>query len=387
MAVGVAARPTVSWSDTAPAVEATGLGRRYGEVWALEEASFRLERGQFLTVLGPSGSGKSTLLKLIAGFERPDRGHVRLFGVEVDAVPPHRRPIGMVFQRLALFPHMTAAGNVAFPLEMRRFDPREIPARVERFLKLVRLEGLGGRRPHELSGGQQQRVAIARALVFEPELLLLDEPLASLDVRLKEELQLEFRRIQRELGVTTINVTHDQREALVLSDRVIVMAGGRILQEGDPETVWRDPAHPFVARFLGVGTMLRGRAEPGPALRIGERLLPGRAPNPATAPRPGQPAVAALRAERVRIAPADSAEGDGTRLAGWLAGRVEDAVFEGERVLYELSVPELAGLRLRAIDRDPGGHARHRPGAPVWVQWSPDDLLLFDASLETGSDP
>ena len=334
-------------------------------------------------MLGPSGSGKSTLLKLIAGFERPDRGHVRLFGAEVDAVPPHRRPIGMVFQRLALFPHMTAAGNVAFPLEMRRFDPREIPARVERFLKLVRLEGLGGRWPHELSGGQQQRVAIARALVFEPELLLLDEPLASLDVRLKEELQLEFRRIQRELGVTTINVTHDQREALVLSDRVIVMARGRILQEGDPESVWRDPAHPFVARFLGVGTMLRGRAEAGPAIRIGERLLPGRAPNPATAPRPGQPAVAALRAERVRIGPADVADGDGTSLAA----RVEDAVFEGERVLYELSVPELAGLRLRAIDRDPGGHARYRPGAPVSVHWSPDDLLLFDGSLEAGSDP
>ncbi|MCX8101227.1 MAG: ABC transporter ATP-binding protein [Geminicoccaceae bacterium] len=374
-------RPRAAAGD-APAVEALGLARRYGAVWALEEASFRLQRGQFLTVLGPSGSGKSTLLRLIAGFERPDRGHVRLFGAEVDAVPPHRRPIGMVFQRLALFPHMTAAGNVAFPLEMRRFDPREIPARVERFLKLVRLEGLGERRPHELSGGQQQRVAIARALVFEPELLLLDEPLASLDVRLKEEMQLEFRRIQRELGVTTINVTHDQREALVLSDRVIVMERGRILQEGDPETVWRDPAHPFVARFLGVGSMLRGRAEAGPALRIGDRVLPGRAPNPATAPRPGQPAVAALRAERVRVGPGPTPPGDGMRLAA----RVEDTVFEGERVLYELSIPELGEVRLRAVDLDPGGHARHRPGAEVWVAWSPDDLLLFDASLEPGSD-
>lgn len=382
-ASSLAARSAVRRSQATPAVEATGLGKRYGEVWALEEASFRLERGQFLTVLGPSGSGKSTLLRLIAGFERPDRGQVRLFGAAVDAVPPHRRPIGMVFQRLALFPHMTAAGNVAFPLEMRRFDPREIPGRVERFLKLVRLEGLGGRRPHELSGGQQQRVAIARALVFEPELLLLDEPLASLDVRLKEEMQLEFRRIQRELGVTTINVTHDQREALVLSDRVVVMAGGRILQEGDPETVWRNPVHPFVARFLGVGTMLRGRAEGGPALRIADRLLPGRTPDPATAPRSGEPAVAALRAERVRIGPAGALDDDGTRLAA----RVEDVVFEGERVLYELTVPALAGARLRAVDLDPGGHARHRPGDDVTVGWNRDDLLLFDASLETGSDP
>ncbi len=382
MASTVVAARGRAGETSAPAVEAQGLARRYGTVWAVHDASFRLERGQFLTILGPSGSGKSTLLKLIAGFERPDRGQLRLFGANMDGVPAHRRPIGMVFQRLALFPHMTAAGNIAFPLEMRRFDPREIPARVARFLKLVRLEGLGDRRPHELSGGQQQRVAIARALVFEPELLLLDEPLASLDVRLKEEMQLEFRRIQRELGVTTINVTHDQREALVLSDRVIVMARGRILQEGDPETVWRNPAHPFVARFLGVGTMLRGQAEPGPAIRIGDRLLPGRAPNPLTAPRPGQPAVAALRAERVRIGTTGALTENGTRLAA----RVADVVFEGERVLYELVVPELGEAQLRAVDLDPGSHARHRPGAEITVSWSPDDLLLFDASLDPGSD-
>lgn len=382
MASTVVAARGRAGETSAPAVEAQGLARRYGTVWAVHDASFRLERGQFLTILGPSGSGKSTLLKLIAGFERPDRGQLRLFGANMDGVPAHRRPIGMVFQRLALFPHMTAAGNIAFPLEMRRFDPREIPARVARFLKLVRLEGLGDRRPHELSGGQQQRVAIARALVFEPELLLLDEPLASLDVRLKEEMQLEFRRIQRELGVTTINVTHDQREALVLSDRVIVMARGRILQEGDPETVWRNPAHPFVARFLGVGTMLRGQAESGPAIRIGDRLLPGRAPNPLTAPRPGQPAVAALRAERVRIGTTGALTENGTRLAA----RVADVVFEGERVLYELVVPELGEAQLRAVDLDPGSHARHRPGAEITVSWSPDDLLLFDASLDPGSD-
>lgn len=382
MASTVVAARGRAGETSAPAVEAQGLARRYGTVWAVHDASFRLERGQFLTILGPSGSGKSTLLKLIAGFERPDRGQLRLFGANMDGVPAHRRPIGMVFQRLALFPHMTAAGNIAFPLEMRRFDPREIPARVARFLKLVRLEGLGDRRPHELSGGQQQRVAIARALVFEPELLLLDEPLASLDVRLKEEMQLEFRRIQRELGVTTINVTHDQREALVLSDRVIVMARGRILQEGDPETVWRNPAHPFVARFLGVGTMLRGQAEPGPAIRIGDRLLPGRAPNPLTAPRPGQPAVAALRAERVRIGTTGALTENGTRLAA----RVADVVFEGERVLYELVVPQLGEAQLRAVDLDPGSHARHRPGAEITVSWSPDDLLLFDASLDPGSD-
>ncbi len=186
----------------------------YNGFHAVRAASFDLAKGRFLTILGPSGSGKTTLLRLIAGFQKPSIGEIFINDEAVSAVPPHKRSIGMVFQKLALFPHMTAAENVAFPLKMRRFDARSIPERVERYLDLVRLNGLGERRVHELSGGQQQRVAIARALVFEPDLLLLDEPLAALDRKLREEMQLEFRRIQRELGVTTINVTHDQREAL-----------------------------------------------------------------------------------------------------------------------------------------------------------------------------
>ncbi len=227
---------------------------------AVRDASFDLETGRFLTILGPSGSGKTTLLRMIAGFLRPTSGAITIHGQPVEAVEPHRRAVGMVFQKLALFPHMTAAENVAFPLKMRRFDPRTIPARVERYLDLVRLGGFGGRRIHELSGGQQQRVAIARALVFEPELLLLDEPLAALDRKLREEMQLEFRRIQKELGVTTINVTHDQREALVVSDDIIVMDGGEIQQHAQPVTMYREPANPFVAGFIGVSTFLDGVA-------------------------------------------------------------------------------------------------------------------------------
>ncbi|WP_230426370.1 ABC transporter ATP-binding protein [Paragemmobacter aquarius] len=230
---------------------------------AVDAVSFRLEQGRFLTILGPSGSGKTTLLRMIAGFDRPTRGQIMVGGKPVDAAPPHRRSVGMVFQKLALFPHMTAAENVAFPLKMRRFNPAGIAGRVRQFLDLVKLDGYGDRRVNALSGGQQQRVAIARALVFEPELLLLDEPLAALDRKLREEMQLEFRRIQHELGVTTINVTHDQREALVVSDEIIVMDGGRIQQQARPVALYREPANTFVAGFLGVSTFLQGVAAEG----------------------------------------------------------------------------------------------------------------------------
>jgi putative spermidine/putrescine transport system ATP-binding protein len=357
-----------------PAVEARGIDKSFGTQHAVRDASFALQAGSFLTILGPSGSGKTTLLRMIAGFETPTSGEILIGGRPVDAQPPHRRSIGMVFQRLALFPHMTAAENVAFPLRMRRWDAREIPVRVERFLSLVRLDGLGGRRPHQLSGGQQQRVAIARALVFDPALLLLDEPLASLDAKLREEMQLEFRRIQRELGVTTINVTHDQREALVMSDRVIVMNGGRILQDAAPETLWREPADAFVAGFLGVGAFVEGVAAEGPALVAGGATLPGRAPEGRSAPAPGRPARGALRADRVRLAASGAPDG----CDAVVEAVVTDAIFEGDRILYELRAPAL-GAVLRAADADPGAHARHAPGARVTAGWARGDFLLFDA--------
>lgn len=226
---------------------------------AVKDANFELDNGRFLTILGPSGSGKTTLLRMIAGFLKPTRGEIFIKGKEVSAVAPNKRSVGMVFQKLALFPHMTAAQNVAFPLKMRRFDAKKIPARVSEFLNLVRLDGLEDRRMNELSGGQQQRVAIARALVFEPDLLLLDEPLAALDRKLREEMQLEFRRIQKELGVTTINVTHDQREALVVSDQIIVMDHGEIQQDASPTQMYRTPHNPFVANFIGVTNLFVGQ--------------------------------------------------------------------------------------------------------------------------------
>ena len=217
-----------------------------------------VREGEFLTLLGPSGSGKTTCLMMLAGFEVPTGGAIRINGQAVDAVPPRRRNIGMVFQNYALFPHMTVGANLSFPLEVRGLDKSAVADRIARALQLVRLEGFEDRRPGQLSGGQQQRVAIARALVFEPRLVLMDEPLGALDRRLREEMQFEIRRIQRTLGVTVVYVTHDQQEAMAMSDRVAVFNAGRIEQVAPPEVLYEEPERPFVASFIGDNNLLRG---------------------------------------------------------------------------------------------------------------------------------
>jgi putative spermidine/putrescine transport system ATP-binding protein len=259
---------------------------------------------------------------------------------------------------------------------MRRFDARTINERVERYLDLVRLGGLGGRRIHELSGGQQQRVAIARALVFEPDLLLLDEPLASLDRKLREEMQLEFRRIQRELGVTTINVTHDQREALIMSDEIIVMDRGRVQQMGRPTVTYRAPANPFVAGFIGVTNFLSGKVhgcgDGRVTLAVGDMAMTGHAA--AGMPATGALVDVALRAEQIRIAATAEALAG---LATVAPGTVADVIFEGERVVYEVRLETLAGVTLRVFDHDPAEHVGFAAGARVYLGWNPRDLLVF----------
>ncbi|MBX3582193.1 MAG: ABC transporter ATP-binding protein [Rhizobiaceae bacterium] len=358
----------------------------YDSLHAVRSASFDLASGRFLTILGPSGSGKTTLLRMIAGFLHPTSGEIFIGGQAVGAVPPHKRSIGMVFQRLALFPHMTAAQNIAFPLKMRRTDARLIPERVERYLDLVKLGGLGNRRPHELSGGQQQRVAIARALVFEPDLLLLDEPLAALDRKLREEMQLEFRRIQRELGVTTINVTHDQREALVVSDEVIVMDGGEIRQNAHPVDTYRKPASAFVAGFIGVTNFIDGTVSEAKGNEIafsqGGQTFLGRRTHGTEAARLGDAVRGAIRAEQIRIA------GDIADLAGLetvLPGVVADVIFEGDRVVYEVEVALAQGNIMRIFDRDPAGHNQFEPGDAVSVGWNGADMHVFNAKPEAAS--
>jgi len=374
--VAVLGQAAVSEPTVPAAVSVRHVEMAYPDLKAVDDVSFELREGAFLTILGPSGSGKTTLLRMIAGFQTPTAGDIFIAGEPVRAVPPWRRSIGMVFQRLALFPHLTAAANVAFPLRMRRFDARTIHERVERYLELVRLGGLGGRRINQLSGGQQQRVAIARALVFEPDLLLLDEPLASLDRKLREEMQLEFRRIQRELGVTTINVTHDQREALIMSDEIIVMDKGRMQQMGGPAATYRTPVNPFVAGFIGVTNFLagtvRGLGDGTVMLAVGDTVMAGRPGAGALAA--GTAADAALRAEQIRIAASAEALAG---LATVLEGRVADVIFEGERVVYEVTLEPLGGMTLRVFDHDPQEHAGFAAGARVFLGWNPRDLLVF----------
>ena len=235
------------------------MRKAYGPVAALDGVSLEVAAGEFLTILGPSGSGKTTLLKVVAGFEFPDAGRVVLGARDISDLPANRRNIGMVFQNYALFPHMTVARNVAFPLAMRRMARPEIARRVAEALRLVELGGYEDRLPAQLSGGQQQRVALARAIVFDPTVLLLDEPFGALDRKLREAMQLEVRRLQRRLGLTTVFITHDQEEALVLSDRIAVMQAGRIRQAGAPGEVYERPADEFVAAFVGESNLLGGR--------------------------------------------------------------------------------------------------------------------------------
>jgi putative spermidine/putrescine transport system ATP-binding protein len=243
-------------SNNALPITISGLTRKYGDLYALDAVDLNIESGEFLTLLGPSGSGKTTLLMAIAGFNRPDAGSIRFADREMILEPPHRREVGMVFQSYALFPHMTVAENIAFPLKLRKVAPDERARRVEEALHTVQLDGLGERNIDQLSGGQRQRVALARAFVFRPRILLMDEPLSALDKKLRERMQIELKQLHRQLGVTTVYVTHDQREALTMSDRIAVINHGRLVQVDTPEQIYNAPANAFVADFIGESTVL-----------------------------------------------------------------------------------------------------------------------------------
>ncbi len=355
-----------------PMVRLDGVTKRFGDHIAVDSVDFAVEKGAFLTILGPSGSGKTTILRMIAGFIEPDHGDITIAGRPVAGDPPYARSIGMVFQRLALFPHMTAAENVAYPLKMRGWPKGDIGARVERFLDLVRLSTLGTRRIQQLSGGQQQRVAIARALVFEPDLLLLDEPLAALDRKLREDMQLEFRRIQQELGVTTINVTHDQREALVMSDQVLVMDDGRIHQHAPPTETYGRPADRFVAGFIGVtnffdAKLVDVKEEARAIVAIRDRRFEGCIADRSL--QQDSQVVAALRAEKVSIAELAS--------EGGLPATIVETVFEGDRLVYRLQVEDWPDHPLLAFDYRQDAEKPRAVGDVVRVAWRPEDLMIF----------
>jgi putative spermidine/putrescine transport system ATP-binding protein len=339
-----------------------GLTKAYGPSMALDDVTLSFPDGGFFGLLGPSGSGKTTLLRAIAGFVQPDRGQIFIGGRPVERVPVEDREIGMVFQNYALFPNMTVAENVAFGLEVRRVPARDRATRVADVLELVQLGPLGGRRPSELSGGQRQRVAMARAIVTRPKVLLLDEPLSALDRALRVEMQIELRRIQREVGITTIFVTHDQEEALTLSDQIGILRDGRLVRHGAPRAVYDDPQDAFTARFLGEANILTGTPEPG-GLRLADgRLLPG-----------VQSASIALRPESLVASSAEPAT------PHRLPARLVQRIFSGAMGTCILDWQGQT-LKLTAPDRALAG-LPEQGGPMVWLSWPESAALpLRDAA-------
>jgi spermidine/putrescine ABC transporter ATP-binding subunit len=352
-------------------VQLHNVVKRYSGAPVVDTLSLAVRDGEFLTLLGPSGCGKTTCLRMVAGFVQPDAGSVHIGGEDVTRVAAHRRNTGMVFQQYALFPHLTVAQNLAFGLRIRKLASKEIRARVAEALERVRLSGYAERYPEQLSGGQKQRVALARALVINPRVLLLDEPLGALDQKLREELQAEIKRIQREVGITTIFVTHDQSEALSLSDRVVVMRQGGISQIGSPQELYDKPVDRYVASFIGKINLIEVESEEVDANGVihvraaasGDRFEA--APNGRPTPVAGESRLLAVRPERIRIG-----ENTGNRVQG----RVELATYAGDGWYLEVRTATGAPLIVRTT-----GRAAPVPGDHVSLGWHRDDAVLLDA--------
>ncbi|MBI5688798.1 MAG: ABC transporter ATP-binding protein [Verrucomicrobia bacterium] len=332
-------------------VQLRGITKRFGSFEAVSGVDLEIAAGEFLTLLGPSGCGKTTLLRLIAGFEQPTTGSVWLGDHEVTQLPPYRRPVNQVFQSYALFPHLTVGENVAFGLRMQRVPAAEAGERVRAALALVSLEGLEGRKPQQLSGGQKQRVALARALVCRPQVLLLDEPLSALDAKLRHAMQLELKRLQRQLGITFVFVTHDQEEALTMSDRIAIVNRGRIEQLGTPHDIYHKPATAFAADFIGQANLLPARrlGVDGAAVRVAlEGGLELRLPA-GTWPAGAERALVSIRPEKVHVAKSGGADGRESAGSGdnTFEARIEEEVFKG--ATDHLLLATAAGTRLSAV--------------------------------------
>ncbi len=335
-----------------PALRLQAVKKSYGHVVAVAGVDLTVDEGEFFTLLGPSGSGKTTLLRLIAGFERPDSGRIELAGRDVTSMPPYARETNTVFQDYALFPHMTVADNIAYGLRVKGVSKQAREKRVARALDMVRLTGLDKRRPNQLSGGQRQRVALARAVVNEPEVLLLDEPLGALDLKLRQEMQIELKQIQKEVGITFVYVTHDQEEALTMSDRLAVMANGHIEQLGSPVDVYERPASEFVAGFIGISNVL---------VRDGVRFV--------------------IRPEKIRILLDGEEPQPGTTVE---PGHVEEVVYVGMSTRYVVRLDR--GEQLVAVrqNMDAPGAAANLGGKSVRLAWSREHIFVLDKG-EVGS--
>src|SRR6516164_8715570 len=358
-----------------PLVQFQAVSKRYGQLPAVEALTLDIYQGEFFALLGPSGCGKTTLLRLLAGFERPTAGRVLLADADVGPVPPYRRPVNMMFQAYALFPHLTAEGNIAFGLKQDGLPPNEITARVEEMLALVRLEGLGKRKPHQLSGGQRQRVALARSLVKRPRVLLLDEPLAALDKKLRGETQFELMQLQERLGLTFVIVTHDQQEAMTVADRIGVMDRGRLIQVGTPPEIYERPNSRWVADFIGEVNLIEGRVvDAGASETVIASAAAGRlrALSPTDA-KPGDVVWVALRPEKVRIAHAPPPT-DGENC---VAGQVGNIGYLGDLSVYKVRLDNGIVMKAavanvtRLVERPIGWDDR------VWLTWAAEAAMVL----------
>jgi putrescine transport system ATP-binding protein len=354
-------------------VRIEGVAKRFGETQAVDDVSIAVARGAFFSLLGASGSGKTTVLRMLAGFEAPDAGRVWIDGEDVTDVPPYRRPVNMMFQSYALFPHMSVADNVAFGLRQDGLPADKRRERVAEMLSLVRLEAHARRKPHQLSGGERQRVALARALARHPKLLLLDEPLAALDRKLREETQLELVALQRRLGITFVMVTHDQDEAMTMSDRLAVMDKGRVLQIGAPNDVYESPSCRHVAQFLGAANVFEGRVEEiggGMAkvrcASIGRALLV-----PHETATQGATVAFAVRPEKIVIAENPSADGNA------VSGTVDDVAYKGDVSIVHVRLGDGRGVRVQETNARRATTAIRR-GQSVWLCWRPENGAVLE---------
>ncbi len=357
-----------------PMVELRAVSKRYGDLLAVRDVSLTVRRGEFLTLLGPSGCGKTTLLRMLAGFETPDAGCVLIDAEDVTALPPNRRDVNQVFQSYALFPHLTVEKNIAFGLQMKRLPKAEIAAKVRHAIDLVALQGKEAAMPATLSGGQKQRVALARAIVCEPKVLLLDEPLSALDAKLRGQMQIELKNLQRTLGITFVFVTHAQDEALTMSDRIAVLHRGAIEQLGTADEIYHRPKTRFVAEFIGQANMMtasvRNREGADALLAIGGEftLRAHVAAIPATA----QSVTISIRAEKIQIC------GDGAAAENSFAAEIEDVLFRGEMLQLTVRTPD--GLRFAVVIANTGGARKpHQVGNRVRCVIHRSDIVVVDS--------
>ena len=368
----------------APDVEILGVTKRFGDVIAVDEMTLRIARGEFYSFLGPSGCGKTTTLRMIAGFEQPTAGEILLEGEPIAGVPPFRRNVNTVFQHYALFPHMDVSQNVGYGLRQKGVKRDEELRRVTEALGLVRLAGYEGRRTWEMSGGQQQRVALARALVNHPTVLLLDEPLGALDLKLRKEMQLELKALQREVGITFVYVTHDQEEALTMSDVIVVMKDGRIQQQGDPIELYERPVNRFVANFIGVSNPIEGKLKAfDPTTREARvdgdagLVLRGQVTDAAASPSIGDEVTVAIRPERFQI---EAGSGEPAAIEGSTAirGRITQGTYLGDQTEYRIETAEAGELVVRQQNALGASTGRGiGPGDPVAVRWFEEANLVL----------